>query len=79
MFCLIDFINHAIDRQYMFGVELPGLGKAGALERRPYPPGQHGNKRKKFSNYALQLEEKQKVFVTVLRSRNVMLKGRVPT
>ena len=20
MFCLIDFINHAIDRQYMFGV-----------------------------------------------------------
>lgn len=47
--------------QRRLGVELPGLGKAGALERRPYPPGQHGNKRKKFSNYALQLEEKQKV------------------
>lgn len=47
--------------QRRLGVELPGLGKPGALERRPYPPGQHGNKRKKFSNYALQLEEKQKV------------------
>lgn len=41
--------------------ELPGLGKAGALERRPYPPGQHGLKRKKYSEYALQLEEKQKI------------------
>lgn len=42
-------------------VELPGLGKAGALERRPYPPGEHGLKRKKYSEYALQLEEKQKI------------------
>ena len=41
--------------------ELPGLGKLGALERRPYPPGEHGLKRKKFSEYALQLEEKQKI------------------
>lgn len=47
--------------QRRLGVDIPGLGKPGALERRPYPPGQHGNKRKKFSNYALQLEEKQKV------------------
>ena len=47
--------------QRRLGTELPGLGKPGALERRPYPPGEHGNKRKKFSNYALQLEEKQKV------------------
>jgi small subunit ribosomal protein S4 len=48
-----------IQRRFM--IELPGLGKAGAVERRPYPPGQHGNKRKKYSEYALQLEEKQKV------------------
>lgn len=48
-----------IQRRLM--VELPGLGKAGALERRPYPPGEHGNKRRKFSEYALQLEEKQKL------------------
>lgn len=47
--------------QRRLGTELPGLGKTGALERRPYPPGEAGNKRKKFSNYALQLEEKQKV------------------
>jgi small subunit ribosomal protein S4 len=33
-----------------------------AFERRPYAPGQHGhNTRKKLSDYALQLREKQKV------------------
>jgi small subunit ribosomal protein S4 len=42
-------------------VELPGLGKAGALDKRPYPPGQHGNQRRKLSEYALRLEEKQKL------------------
>lgn len=31
-----------------------------AFERRPYPPGQHGQSRLKFSEYALQLREKQK-------------------
>lgn len=47
--------------QRRLGTELPGLGKAGALERKPYPPGEHGARRRKYSNYALQLEEKQKV------------------
>lgn len=47
--------------QRRLGVELPGLGKAGALERRPYPPGESGNKRKKYSDYTLRLEEKQKL------------------
>ena len=47
--------------QRRLGCELPGLGKAGALERRPYPPGQNGNKRRKYSDYALRLEEKQNV------------------
>ena len=47
--------------QRRLGVELPGLGKAGALERRPYPPGENGNKRRKYSDFALRLEEKQKV------------------
>ncbi len=47
--------------QRRLGVELPGLGKAGALARKPYPPGQHGNKRRKYSDYALRLEEKQKI------------------
>lgn len=31
-----------------------------SFERRPYPPGQHGQQRLKFSEFALQLREKQK-------------------
>ncbi len=47
--------------QRSLGIELPGLGKAGALERRPYGPGQHGNKRKKISDFAVRMKEKQKL------------------
>jgi small subunit ribosomal protein S4 len=32
-----------------------------AIERRPYPSGQHGQGRVKFSEYGVQLREKQKV------------------
>ncbi len=32
-----------------------------AIERRPYPAGQHGQARTKFSEYGVQLREKQKV------------------
>ncbi|MCO5143974.1 MAG: 30S ribosomal protein S4 [Oligoflexia bacterium] len=32
-----------------------------AFERRAYPPGQHGHGRIKFSEYAIQLREKQKL------------------
>ncbi len=32
-----------------------------AIERRHYPPGQHGQRRTKLSDYGLQLREKQKV------------------
>lgn len=32
-----------------------------AFDRRNYPPGQHGQDRKKFSDYGAQLREKQKV------------------
>lgn len=32
-----------------------------AIERRNYPPGQHGQGRVKFSEYSLQLREKQKL------------------
>jgi len=32
-----------------------------AIERRAYPPGQHGQARSKFSEYGTQLREKQKV------------------
>ena len=39
--------------------ELPGLTRKSA--RRAYPPGQHGQNRKKRSEYAVRLEEKQKL------------------
>ncbi|WP_394826275.1 30S ribosomal protein S4 [Pendulispora albinea] len=42
------------------GTELPGLSPK-KTERRPYPPGQHGQARKKLSEYAVRLMEKQKV------------------
>ncbi|MCK9337924.1 MAG: 30S ribosomal protein S4 [Arcobacteraceae bacterium] len=36
------------------------LAGKSALEKRPYPPGQHGQRRSKISEYGLQLKEKQK-------------------
>ena len=47
--------------QRRLGLELPGMGKPGALGRRPYPPGENGNKRRKYSDFALRMEEKQKL------------------
>ncbi len=32
-----------------------------AMDKRSYPPGQHGQRRQKFSTYGIQLREKQKV------------------
>jgi small subunit ribosomal protein S4 len=38
--------------QRALGLELPGLGKPGALATRSYPPGQHGqSKTKKLSEF----------------------------
>ena len=39
--------------------DLPGLTRKSA--RKAYPPGQHGQARKKKSEYAIRLEEKQKL------------------
>ncbi|MEM9507675.1 MAG: 30S ribosomal protein S4 [Cyanobacteria bacterium P01_E01_bin.35] len=39
--------------------DLPGLTRKGA--RKAYPPGQHGQSRRKRSEYAIRLEEKQKL------------------
>ncbi|WP_017305870.1 30S ribosomal protein S4 [Spirulina subsalsa] len=39
--------------------ELPGLTRKSS--RRSYPPGQHGQNRRKRSEYAIRLEEKQKL------------------
>lgn len=56
----------AVERfERRFGVSLALKGErrlAGksALDRRPYAPGQHGQRRSKVSEYGLQLKEKQK-------------------
>jgi small subunit ribosomal protein S4 len=42
------------------GTDLPGLTRKVA-ERRPYPPGQHGQGRQRFSEFKKQLYEKQKL------------------
>jgi small subunit ribosomal protein S4 len=43
----------------------PIFGPSKALERKPYPPGQHGrNRRRRESEYAVQLKEKQKAKYT---------------
>jgi small subunit ribosomal protein S4 len=48
--------------QRALGLELPGLGKPGALAKRNYPPGQHGRQRKpKLTQFGAQLREKQKL------------------
>ncbi|RAL23081.1 30S ribosomal protein S4 [Lujinxingia litoralis] len=42
------------------GTDLPGLTRKLA-DRRPYPPGQHGQGRQRFSEFKKQLYEKQKL------------------
>lgn len=48
-------------KQRRVGVELPGLGKPGALAKRSYRPGHHGQARRRPTEYSLRLTEKQKV------------------
>lgn len=52
--------------------ELPGLTRKSA--RRAYPPGQHGQNRKKRSEYAVRLEEKQKLRFNYGLSENQLLR-----
>lgn len=42
------------------GVELPGLSRK-SIENKPYPPGQHGQKQKRKSDFGTKLQEKQKL------------------
>ena len=42
------------------GCDLPGFSRK-KIERRPYPPGQHGQGRHKHSEYKVRLMEKQKL------------------
>ena len=50
-----------VKRMRALGVDLPGLSRK-SRERRPHPPGEHGEKRRrKDSDYGRQLKEKQKL------------------
>ncbi|BCD61438.1 MULTISPECIES: 30S ribosomal protein S4 [Nitratiruptor] len=52
-----------IERRLGVSLALKGerrLAGKSALDKRPYPPGQHGQRRSKISEYGLQLREKQK-------------------
>lgn len=50
-----------VKKMRALGVDLPGLSRK-TRERRPYPPGQHGQgRRKKLSDFGRQLQEKQKL------------------
>ncbi len=61
------------------GTALPGLSRK-SIERRPYPPGQHGSARKpRPSDFAVRLLEKQKVRryygVTERQLRNLVIEA----
>lgn len=52
-----------LERRFGVSLSLKGerrLAGKSAIEKRPYGPGQHGQKRGKISEYGLQLREKQK-------------------
>lgn len=52
-----------IERRFGVSLNLKGerrLSGKSALDKRPYAPGQHGQRRKKPTEYGLQLNEKQK-------------------
>lgn len=55
-----------LERRFGVSVALKGerrLAGKSALDKRPYGPGQHGQRRGKISEYGLQLREKQKAKV----------------
>ena len=52
-----------IERRFGVSLGLKGerrLAGKSALDKRPYGPGQHGQRRTKISEYGTQLREKQK-------------------
>jgi small subunit ribosomal protein S4 len=67
------------------GLDLPGLSPK-TSERRPYPPGQHGQRRRKETEFGKRLQEKQKLRLNYglseVQMRNVFheaLRSRVNT
>jgi len=54
------FTGPRVKRLRALNTELPGLTPK-KFDKRPYPPGQHGQARKKLTEFALRLQEKQKL------------------
>ena len=55
------YLGPRVKKMRALGVNLPGLSSK-TIERKPHPPGQHGpNRRRKVSDFGMQLAEKQKV------------------
>lgn len=54
------FTGPRVKRLRALNTELPGLTQK-KFDKRPYPPGQHGQARKKLTEFALRLQEKQKL------------------
>ncbi len=52
--------NWKVSRRLNYSVSETGK----ELNKRPYAPGQHGQRRKKVSEYGTQLQEKQRVRFT---------------
>ena len=60
------------------GYSISETGKE--LKKRPYAPGQHGQRRSKLSNYGIQLQEKQKVsFCLWWMKNNLRKENKFPT
>lgn len=61
------------------GVDLPGLSRK-SMQDRPNPPGQHGSKQKRKSDFGLKLMEKQKLRynygITETQLRRIVLKSK---
>lgn len=55
------FTGPRVKKMRALGIDLPGLSRK-TIERRPFPPGPHGgSRRRRESDYARQLKEKQKL------------------
>lgn len=56
------YLGPRVKKMRALGIDLPGLSRK-SIERRPYPPGQHGLtfKRRKPSEFKVRLAEKQKL------------------
>ncbi|MBX3161868.1 MAG: 30S ribosomal protein S4 [Deltaproteobacteria bacterium] len=58
------YLGPRVKKMRALGINLPGLSRK-SIDRRPYPPGQHGldRRRGKESAFKLRLQEKQKLRV----------------